>query len=148
VLGTRDRPAVVRGPNGYPYCNVAMFMGALSQPTWRTGRDLHLRPRPDRHVPAAAQQWQKNKSRSLMASFVYVWTSNKQAATPTGSTRSLESKTMSRPRGKTSEKLWLQTSTLVSRASRIPSCPRGDTASQDPSSYAAAHPTPRIVKCG
>jgi len=33
VLNAAIDLAVVRGPSGYPYCNVAMYMGALNQPT-------------------------------------------------------------------------------------------------------------------
>ena len=43
---------VVKPPAGFPYCNVAMYLGDLL-PARPARRDVPLRPRPDGHVPAA-----------------------------------------------------------------------------------------------
>ena len=55
---SRSTCPIVKGPNGYPFCNVAMYIDGLGKPLAgprpaRAGhRDLPVRPRPRRHVRA------------------------------------------------------------------------------------------------
>jgi len=136
---------VVRTPSGYPYCNVAMYMGALSQPTEPGVTFIFAHARKGMFLPLL-KQWQLNKGVNLIGKKVYVYASNNKVHTyqiyQVRTMNSIQSAV-----GTTAEELWLQTSTglhgtvakLVVKAHRIA------TAS---TTYAAAHPTPHIVHCG
>ena len=136
--------AVVRSPNGYPYCNVAMYMGALNQPTEPGVSFIYAHARTGMFLPLL-NEWLQNKGVQLIGKKVYVWTSNNMRHTYVIE-KVWKSKTMDGV-FKTNEKLWLQTSTgpnftypkLFLQARRVSSVS---------STAAAAHPTPRIVHCG
>lgn len=147
VLNTSIDLPVVRSPNGYPYCNVAMFMGALNQPTEPAlgATFIFAHARTGMFLPLL-KQWQKNKGINLIGKLAYVWTSNNKVHVyqiyAVRQTNDVQSAV-----GEIADRLWLQTSTgpnytypkLVVKAKRIES--RSVT-------YESAHPTPRIVKCG
>ncbi len=147
VLNTTIDLPVVRGPSGYPYCNVAMFMGALNQPAEpATGATfIFAHARTGMFLPLL-KQWQKNKGVNLIGKLAYMWTANNMVHTyridAVKQTNDVQAAV-----GEAPDRLWLQTSTgpnfrypkLVVKAQRISSAP---------STYPAAHPTPRIVKCG
>ena len=57
--GSRPSTSTCRsssGPDGYPLCNVAMYLERPVQPARPGQGDLPLRPRPGRHVPAAPRR--------------------------------------------------------------------------------------------
>ena len=136
--------AVVRSPNGYPYCNVAMYMGALNQPTEPGVSFIYAHARTGMFLPLL-KEWNQNRGAQLIGKRVYVWTSNNMLHTYVID-KVWKSKTMDGV-FKTSEKLWLQTSTgpnftypkLFLEAHRVSSVA---------STSAAAHPTARPVNCG
>ena len=136
--------AVVRSPNGYPYCNVAMYMGALNQPTEPGVSFIYAHARTGMFLPLL-KEWNQNRGAQLIGKRVYVWTSNSMLHTYVID-KVWKSKTMDGV-FKTSEKLWLQTSTgpnftypkLFLEAHRVSSVA---------STSAAAHPTARPVNCG
>jgi hypothetical protein len=147
VLNTTIDMAVVRGPNGYPYCNVAMYMGALNQPTEPApgATFIFAHARSGMFLPLL-KQWQKNKGVDLIGKLAYVWTSNNKVhvyeiylAKQTNDVQPAV--------GEVADRLWLQTSTgpnytypkLVIKAKRI------ETRSV---SYESAHPKARPVSCG
>lgn len=146
VLNTSIDLPVVRAPNAYPYCNVAMHMGALNQPTEPSSGATFIfaHARTGMFLPLL-KQWQKNRGVNLIGRLVYVWTGNSMVHTyriyAVKQTNDVQAAV-----GDASDRLWLQTSTgpsfrypkLVVKAQRISSAP---------STYAAAHPTSRIVKC-
>ncbi len=147
VLTTRIDLPIVRGPSGYPYCKVAMYMSALSQPTEpsRGATFIFAHARTGMFLPLL-KQWQKNRGVDMIGKLVYVWTSNSRMHTY----RIIAVKRTSDVQaavGEMADRLWLQTSTgpnftypkLVVKAQRI---------STVPSTYDAAHPTARPVKCG
>ncbi len=143
VLGRGIDLAVVRSPSGYPYCNVAMYMGALNQPTEPGVSFIYAHARTGMFLPLL-NEWLQNRGSQMIGMKVYVWTSNNVRHTYVID-KVWKSKTMDGV-FKTSEKLWLQTSTgpnftypkLFLEGHRIAS---------DPSSYTDAHPNARIVRC-
>ena len=136
---------VVRAPDGYPYCNVAMYMGTLNQPTEPGVTFIMAHARTGMFLPLLTQ-WQKNKGANLIGKNVNVYTSNSKVSTYritwVGTMLSVQSAVSA-----TAEQLWLQTSTgphgtaakLVVKAHRI---------STTNTTYSASHPTPHIVHCG
>lgn len=147
VLNAAINLAIVRSPSGYPYCNVAMYMGALNQPAEPApgATFIFAHARTGMFLPLL-KQWQKNRGVNLIGKLVYVYTSNSQMHTyriiAVKQTNDVQSAV-----GEVPDRLWLQTSTgpnytypkLVVKAERV---------STDPSTYDAAHPTARPVKCG
>lgn len=143
VLGKGIDLAVVRSPNAYPYCNVAMYMGALNQPTEPGVTFIYAHARTGMFLPLL-NEWLRNRGSQMVGMKVYVWTSNNVRHTYVID-KVWKSKAMDGV-FKTSEKLWLQTSTgpnftypkLFLEGHRIAS---------EPSTREAAHPTARIVRC-
>jgi len=143
---TIDLP-IVRSPNSYPYCHVAMYMSALNQPTEpaKGATFIYAHARTGMFLPLL-KQYQKNKGINLIGKLAYVWTSNNMVHTyriyAVKKTSDVQAAV-----GEAPDRLWLQTSTgpnytypkLLVKAQRI---------STGPSTFAAAHPTPHIVKCG
>ena len=147
VLSTRIDLPIVRGPSGYPYCKVAMFMGALNQPAEpATGATfIFAHARTGMFLPLL-QQWQKNKGVNLIGKLAYVWTSNSKlhtyriyAVKRTNDVQAAVGGAPDRLRLKTSKGPNYTYPKLVVKAQRI---------STVPSTYNAAHPTARPVKCG
>jgi hypothetical protein len=136
--------AVVRSPNGYPYCNVAMYMGALNQPTEPGVSFVFGHARKGMYLPLL-NQWNKNRGVNLIGLKAYVYTSNSMKHTYVIE-KVWKSKTLEGV-FKTQEKLWLQTSTgpnytypkLFLEARRVSSVRV---------SWSEAHPKANIVKCG
>jgi hypothetical protein len=143
VLGRGIDLAVVRSPNGYPYCNVAMYMGALNQPTEPGVTFIYAHARKGMFLPLL-NEWNQNRGSQMIGMKVYVWTSNNIRHTYVID-KVWKSKTMDGV-FKTNERLWLQTSTgpnftypkLFLEGRRVAS---------EPSSWTDAHPTARIVRC-
>ncbi len=135
---------VVRSPKGYPYCNVAMYLGALNQPTEPGVTYLFAHARKGMFLPLL-DEWLKNRGADLIGMKVHVYTSDNMRYTYVVD-KVWKSKTLDGVYT-TNEQLWLQTSTgpnytypkLFVRAKR--------TAAVSVS-WSAAHPTPHIVKCG
>ena len=139
-----DLPTV-RAPSGYPYCNVAMYLGTLNQPTEPGTTFIMAHARKGMFLPLL-RQWQLNKGVNMIGKKVYVYTSNSKVHTyqiyAVKGVTSVQGAVTA-----TAEQLWLQTSTgphgtalkLVVKARRL------STAS---TTYAASHPKPHIVHCG
>ncbi len=136
---------IVRAPSGYPYCNVAMYLGTLNQPTEPGVTFIMAHARKGMFLPLLTQ-WQLNQGKNLIGKTVNVYTSNSKVSTY----RITSVQTMLSIQSAvsiTAEQLWLQTSTgphgtaakLVVKAQRI---------STTSTTYAASHPTAHIVHCG
>jgi hypothetical protein len=144
VLGRGIDLAVVRSPNGYPYCNVAMYLPSLNQPTEPGVTFLFAHARKGMFLPLL-NEWLKHRGDRMIGLRVYVYTSNNMKHTYQIE-KVWKSKTMNGV-FKTNEKLWLQTSTgpnftypkLFLQAKRL---------SSSSVSAAEAKPDYRIVKCG
>jgi hypothetical protein len=147
VLNTSIDLPVVRGPSGYPYCNVAMYLSALNQPAEpaKGATFIYAHARTGMFLPLL-KQWQKNKGINLIGKLAYVYTSNSRLhiyrITAVKQTNDVQAAV-----GEAQDRLWLQTSTgpnftypkLVVKATRIET--RAAT-------YPSSHPAARSVKCG
>jgi hypothetical protein len=141
--------AVIRGNDGYPLCDVAMYSGAYSQPRepsdWATFVFAHARK--GMFLPLL-KEWQQNKGSQLIGKKVYVYTSDNKMHTyrisslATGLTTQMAKITSAGP-----DKLWLQTSTGPNYT--YPKLfVKADWVATTSVSYADAHPKPHPYKCG
>ena len=146
VQGYPINLAVVRGPNGYPYCNVAMYMGALNQPEEPGVSFIFAHARTGMFLPLLNAS-KVNNGAAMIGKKVYVYTSNSRLSIYQITQVRRHVKSVQNAVGVTSEQLWLQTSEgpnfsypkLVIVAKRL---------STEPTTYAASHPATRIVHCG
>ena len=138
--------AVVRGPNGYPYCNVAMYMGALNQPQEPGVSFIFGHARTGMFLPLLNAS-KINNGAAMIGKKVYVWTSNSRLHTYQITQVRRHVKSVQSAVGLTSEQLWLQTSEgpNFSYPKLVIVARRQSTTT---ASYAASHPTARIVHCG
>ena len=136
---------VVRGPNGYPYCNVAMYLARVSQPREPGITFLYAHARRGMFLPLLTQ-WRYNHGANLIGKTVKVWTSDSYVVSYRITKVRVTTNVMSGVTSLRYERLWLQTSTgpnttypkLVVEAARV---------STVKTTYAASHPTPHIVRC-
>jgi hypothetical protein len=137
--------AVVKGPNGYPYCKVAMYLADLYQPTEPGITYIYAHARKGMFLPLLNHS-KVNDGKAMIGKTIYVWTtaSVRHAYRITKVRRHVRS--IQSALSVTSERLWLQTSEgpngsypkLIIVAQRVGS---------EPSTYAAAHPRARPVHC-
>jgi hypothetical protein len=141
--------AVIRGNDGYPLCNVAMYSGAYSQPRepsdWATFLFAHART--GMFLPLL-KEWQQNKGSQLIGKYVYVYTSdNKMHTYRITSLATGLSTQMAKITSAGLDKLWLQTSTGPNYT--YPKLfVKSEWVATTSVSYAVAHPTPHPKKCG
>jgi hypothetical protein len=139
--------AVVKPPatNSYPLCNVAEYLQVRWQPGEPGGTFIYAHARVGMFLPLLTQS-QRAGGGALPGMLVQVYTSNNKVYTYRIQ-QVLRHQLYLPPPSNTSTRLWLQTS----------EGPRGTrpklilTATQigvGPASQAAAHPTPRPVRCG
>lgn len=149
VMNANIDLAIVRSPSGYPYCNVAMYNGALSQPRelsdWATFLFAHARK--GMFLPLL-DEWRQNRGADLVGKYVYVYTSNNKRHTYRIDSLAVgKENIMNGVFTAGFDKVWLQTSTgpnftypkLFVKTSWV---------STITVTWAASHPTPHIVKCG
>jgi hypothetical protein len=137
---------VVPGPNGYPYCNVAMYQRILWQPNEPGVSFIYAHARTGMFLPLLNASKISNGA-AMIGKLVYVYTSDSKMYTYKISSVRRHVKSIQAAVGVTYETLWLQTSEgpnftypkLVITAKRI---------AVTSVSYATAHPKPHIVKCG
>jgi hypothetical protein len=149
ILTSTIDMAVVRGPSGYPYCNVAMYNGALAQPRepldWATFVYAHARK--GMFLPLLTE-YQKHGANRLVGMYFYLYTSNnkRHKYRIDGIETGLD-KVMAKTTSAGYDKAWLQTSTgpnytypkLFLKATWV---------STVTVTSGAAHPAAHIVKCG
>lgn len=136
---------VVAGPSGYPYCNVAMYQKILWQPSEPGVTFIYAHARKGMFLPLLNAS-KVNNGAAMIGKLVYVYTDNSKMYTYKIVQVRRHVTSIQSAVGVTSEQLWLQTSEgpnftypkLIVVAKRI---------AVAPASYAASHPTPRIVRC-
>ncbi|HEX7949055.1 MAG TPA: hypothetical protein VF494_01805 [Candidatus Limnocylindrales bacterium] len=136
---------VVRGPSGYPYCNVAMYYPTLSQPREGGVTFLYAHARVGMFLPLL-QRSKINNGASMLGATIQVWTSDDVLSTYKVVMVRRHVTTLNPAFTVTTEQLWVETSEgprgtrekLIVKAKRVGS---------EPSSPSAAHPKPRIVIC-
>jgi len=146
IPGYKIDLAVVRGPTGYPYCNVAMYQPILWQPTEPGVTFIYAHARVGMFLPLLNASKVRNGA-AMVGKLVYVYTNQSLMYTYKVTRVRRHVKSVQSAIGITYEKLWLQTSEgpnfrypkLIIEASRI---------AVTPVSFAQAYPTPRRVRCG
>jgi hypothetical protein len=135
---------VVRGNDGYPYCNVAMYLPVLSQPGFGKATYLYAHAREGMFLPLL-----RTKAREQRGQIVEVWTSDDwlYRYEVTRVLRDTPYQTgLDEPAAATGEELWLQTSQGPDRTfgyTQVVARPI-DAA---PADHADAHPRARPVDC-
>ena len=136
---------VVRGNDGYPYCNVAMYLPVLSQPGFGKATYLYAHARPGMFEPLL-----RTRAREQRGQVVEVWTSDDwlYRYEITRVLRDQPYQTgLDAPAAATGEELWLQTSQGPNRTfgyTQVVAKP----IDARPTDHAASHPTARPVDCG
>jgi hypothetical protein len=138
---------VVRGPSGYPYCNVAMYQSTTSQPREPGITFIYAHARRGMFLPLLTK-YRSSGAAGLLGRVVKVYTSDNVISyyTIDRVRKTSAATTMNGVFDMSRERLWLQTSTgpnfsypkLIVEAHRYKSVR---------TTYAAAHPTPHIVHC-
>ncbi|MGH2476514.1 MAG: hypothetical protein ACRDIL_14745 [Candidatus Limnocylindrales bacterium] len=135
---------VIKGDDGYPACNVAMYLvnPGLLQPGFGKATYLYAHAREGMFLPLL-----RTKSFDQRGKVVEVWTSDDFVFTYRITEVRREQTTLDAPLAAESEELWLQTS----------EGPRGTVGKTQvvaepiavaPADHAAAHPRARPVDCG
>jgi hypothetical protein len=132
---------VIKGPAGYPPCDVAMYLKELSQPGFGKATYLYAHARTGMFLPLL-----ETKGRAQRGSVVEVWTSDDMVFTYEITEVRRGQTSLDDPLSATSEELWLQTS----------EGPKGTVGKTQviatplvsaPADPAAAHPKARPVAC-
>jgi len=141
---------VIEGNDGYPYCNVAMYLDALSQPGFGKATYLYAHARDGMFLPLL-----RTKAKGQRGLTVEIWTSDDKffKYQITDVFRHVPyDKGLDRPAAATAEELWLQTS---EGPRPPPGSPPGTKTqvlatfvSSAKADHAAAHPKARPVVCG
>jgi len=136
---------VVRGPGGYPYCNVAMYYPTLSQPREGGVSFLYAHARVGMFLPLLERS-KINNGASLLGATILVWTSNDLVSTYRIVRVRRHVTSLTGAFSATTEQLWVQTSEGPhgTRQKLIVVAKRTGSA---PSTHAEAHPTPHPLIC-
>jgi len=137
---------VVRGPSGYPYCNVAMYLPSLSQPREGGVSFLYAHARVGMFLPLLDRA-KINNGASLIGMTILVWTSNNLVSTYKVVRVRRHVTTLEGAYTATTEQLWVETSEGP-RGTRQKMIVVAKRTGSVPSTEAAAHPTPRPKICG
>ena len=131
---------VVRGPSGYPYCNVAMYFPSLSQPREGGVTFLYAHARVGMFLPLLERS-KINNGASLIGMTIRVWTSNDLVSTYKIVRVRRHVYTLDGAYTAKTEQLWVQTSEGPhgTRNKLIVVAKRIGSAAAD---HDAAHPTP------
>ena len=138
---------VVRGPSGYPYCNVAMYQTVTSQPREPGITFIYAHARTGMFLPLL-KKYKAYGAAGLLGRVVKVYTSDSRVSyyVIDRVRKTSTATTMNGVFDLSRERLWLQTSTgpnfrypkLIVEAHRYKTIK---------TTYAASHPTPHIVHC-
>lgn len=136
---------IVRGPSGYPYCRVAMYLSSTAQPREPGITFIFAHARKGMFLPLLTA-WKIRSGASLIGRTVKVWTSNSYVSYYRIFKVRKTAKPMVGVNSLTSERLWLQTSTgpNTSYPKLLVEAVRYKTIK---STYASAHPTAHPVHC-
>ena len=136
---------IIRGPSGYPPCNVAMYMPILSQPREPGVTMIYAHARRGMFLPLLSRS-KVNNGASLIGMRVKVYTSDSRVSTYRITTVRRHVTSLQSAVGVTGERLWMYTSEgpnssyakLVVVAERL---------STTTTTYAASHPKARPISC-
>jgi hypothetical protein len=136
---------VIRGPSGYPPCNVAMYSAMVAQPREPGITFIFAHARTGMFLPLLTS-WRNNRGASLIGRTVKVWTSDSKVVYYRINRVRVTQDAMAGATSLSTERLWLQTSTgpNTSYPKLIVEAYRYAIYS---ATYAASHPTPHPVTC-
>jgi hypothetical protein len=146
IPGLRIDLPIVAGPDGYPYCNVAMYLRELRQPGEAGATFLFAHARTGMFLPLLDASKVSNGER-MLDMLVEVYTEDDRLHVYEISQVRRHQVTLERPFKATTEQLWLQTS----------EGPKGtleklhvvaDPIGVLPAGHADAHPAAKPVACG
>jgi hypothetical protein len=140
-----DLPIVYQPPGVYPYCNVAMYSSALSQPGEAGPTFIYAHARAGMFLPLLTAS-KSNNGAAMVGTTVRVWTSDSKVYTYT-LTRVLRHQYSIPAYDPNAEVLWLQTSEGP-HGTKNKLFILGRRISVEDASYGESHPSPRIVRCG
>jgi sortase (surface protein transpeptidase) len=140
-----DLPIVAQPSGTYPYCNVAMYASALSQPGEAGPTFIYAHARVGMFLPLLTAS-KSNNGAAMIGMTVRVWTSDSQLYTYQ-ITRVLRHQYSIPAYDPNSEILWLQTSEGP-HGTKNKLFITGRRVSVESASYGDSHPTPHIVRCG
>jgi sortase (surface protein transpeptidase) len=137
--------AVVKGPNGYPYCNVAMYMRSLYQPTEPGVTFIYAHARTGMFLPLLNAS-KKNNGAAMIGREINVYTTDSRMHTYRITKVRRHVRNIDSSLSITDERLWLQTSEgpnssypkLIVVADRVSSTSVG---------YNASHPNANPKRC-
>lgn len=138
-----DLPIVHQPAGIYPYCNVAMYSSALSQPGEAGPTFIYAHARTGMFLPLLTAS--QNNASAMVGTIVKVWTNDSQLYTYR-ITRVLRHQYSIPSYDARVEYLWLQTSEGP-HGTKNKLFLVGTRISQENASYADAHPQARIVIC-
>jgi hypothetical protein len=137
---------VVEGPEGYPWCNVAMFHSAFHQPGETGATFIFAHAREGMFLPLLEQSLRQNGAR-MLDMLVQVYTADDRVHTYTISQVLRHQPTLDKLFAATTEQLWLQTSEgpagTVEKLHVV-----ATPVSVLPADAGDAHPKPRPIDCG
>jgi len=136
---------VVRGPSGYPYCRVAMYLASVAQPREPGITYIYAHARTGMFLPLLTR-WRIDRGASLIGRTVLVWTSDSYVSYYRITRVRVTKYAVAGATSLTNERLWLQTSTgpnttypkLIVEATRYRTVR---------ATYAASHPAAHPVRC-
>ncbi|MEO5964676.1 MAG: sortase [Candidatus Limnocylindrales bacterium] len=136
---------VIKSPNAYPYCNVAMYLRELSQPTEPGVTYIFGHARTGMFLPLLKAS-QVNNGAAMIGKIIYVYASNSKIHTYKITQVRRHVSSIQNVFGVLSETLWIQTSEgpnstypkLVIVAKRT---------ATGAATYAGSHPTPHPIRC-
>jgi len=139
-------PVIHQKDGQYPYCNVAMYLAALSQPGEAGPTMLYAHARTGMFLPLLTAS-KVNNGKAMIGMTVNVWTSDSKLYTYTVYSVVRHVDITRLPSNDfTSERLWIQTSEGA-KGTRNKLFLLAKRVSVTTATYAAAHPTPRPVIC-
>jgi hypothetical protein len=136
---------VIRGPSGYPPCNVAMYSADVAQPREPGITFIFAHARTGMFLPLLTR-WKIDHGASMIGHTIEVWTSDSVLVYYRITRFRVTTDVMAGVTSLTNERLWLQTSTgpntsypkLVVEATRYNAVK---------TTYSASHPTPHPISC-
>ena len=136
---------VIRGPEGYPPCRVAMYHASVAQPREPGVTFIYAHARTGMFLPLLTS-WRNNRGASLIGRTVKVWTSDSYVSYYRINKVRTTTKKMAGAYSLTNERLWLQTSTgpNTTYPKLIVEAVRYKTVK---STYSASHPKARPIRC-
>jgi hypothetical protein len=101
---------VVRGPNGYPYCNVAMYIKEMGQPGEGRATYIYAHARDGMFGPIYELAMQQHNAKKMLGMIVQVYTSDNKLYLYEIREYRLHALNLDTALAATDEELWLQTS--------------------------------------